>query len=224
MVAAHLGREHDARADATPHLTSLREVRSPRLMEWPLRTLGFLEVSLGNYAEAVRALQPPLREFEASPGTEIVGASFLPDAIEALVALGRHAEAEPLIDGVGRQRPLERPGCSPSARGAAACRWPPGVTSRPPDEGASKQWSSTTGCRCASNAPAPSSCWVSCSVVSAKRTATATLQEALQRSRIGTPLWADRARAELARTNVAPGRTTGSRPPSSGWPNSRHQA
>jgi ATP/maltotriose-dependent transcriptional regulator MalT len=98
MVAAYLGREHDARADVQAALDLARRRESPRLMEWPLRTLGFLELSRGNYAEAVSALQPPLREFKASPGTDIVSAFFLPDAIEALVSLGRHAEAEPLID------------------------------------------------------------------------------------------------------------------------------
>ena len=42
-----------------------------------------------------------------------------------------------------------------------------------------------------------------------KGTATETLKQALAAFEdIGTPLWADRARAELARTKVAPGRDT----------------
>ncbi len=102
MVAAYLGREHDARADVQAALDLARRRESPRLMEWPLKTPGFLEVSRGNYAEAVSALQPPLREFKANAGTDIVSAFFLPDAIEGLVSLGRHAEAEPLIDALER--------------------------------------------------------------------------------------------------------------------------
>jgi hypothetical protein len=58
MVAVYQGREHDARADVQAAIDVALLQQSPRLMEWPLRTLGFLEVSLGNYAEAVSALDP----------------------------------------------------------------------------------------------------------------------------------------------------------------------
>ena len=78
LVAACLGREHDARADVQAALDLARRRESPRLMEWPLKILGFLKVSFGNYAQAVSALQPLLREFQADPGTEIASAFFLP--------------------------------------------------------------------------------------------------------------------------------------------------
>jgi hypothetical protein len=61
-------------------------------------SLGLLEVSLGRYAEALTALQPMLDVFDDLPGAEIMTATFIPDAVEAMVALGRHTEAEPLIE------------------------------------------------------------------------------------------------------------------------------
>ena len=58
-----------------------------------------------------------------------------------------------------------------------------------------------------------------------KDTATETLKQALAAFEdIGTPLWADRARAELARTEVAPAPRLCSPPLSDGWPNLRHRA
>ncbi len=209
MVAAYLGREHDARADVQAALDLARRRESPRLMEWPLRTLGFLEVSRGNYAEAVSALQPPLREFKASPGTDIVSAFFLPDAIEALVSLGRHAEAEQLIDALeGNGRRNDR------------------------------AWMLAVGARCRSMSLAARGDVDAAERMARqalvehdripmrferartqlllgqlqrrqrqKGSATETLKQALAAFEdIGTPLWADRARAELARTKVAPGR------------------
>ncbi len=62
-----------------------------------------MEVSLGNYAEAVAAVAPLLSAFDPeSTPTELPGAAFLPDAIEALVQLGRLAEAAPLIEALER--------------------------------------------------------------------------------------------------------------------------
>jgi DNA-binding CsgD family transcriptional regulator len=59
--------------------------------------LGFLEVSLGRYAEALTVLDALISAFQTTPvGTEIISATFIPDAVEALVATGRPAEAEPL--------------------------------------------------------------------------------------------------------------------------------
>jgi ATP/maltotriose-dependent transcriptional regulator MalT len=97
-VHAYAGREPQARADAAAALAIAHECGSPRLAEWPTMSLGFLEVSLGRYAEALTALQPMLDVFDDLPGAEIMTATFIPDAVEAMVALGRHVEAEPLIE------------------------------------------------------------------------------------------------------------------------------
>jgi hypothetical protein len=54
-------------------------------------------VSLGNYHAAIDTLEPLLSRYTPN-STEIFAASFLPDAVEALTALGRADEAEPLVD------------------------------------------------------------------------------------------------------------------------------
>jgi DNA-binding NarL/FixJ family response regulator len=96
-AAAYAGREHDARADIAGAMAAVEHCGTPGLAYWPMSVLGFLEVSLGNYAEAATALNQLCRDFPDMPGTEIITASFVPDAAEALIALGRREEAEPLI-------------------------------------------------------------------------------------------------------------------------------
>lgn len=106
-VGAYTGRKSEARADAQAALEAAQQCAAPSLAERPNAVLGFLEVSLGNYSEALTALAPLISGFDAIPGTEIVTASFLPDAIEAMVALGQ------LDDGCGGSHP---------ARGGARLR------------------------------------------------------------------------------------------------------
>ena len=210
-VAAYAGREHEARADAAAALRIAEECHSPRLAEWPTMSLGFLEVSLGRYAEALTTLQPMLDAFDSLPGTEIMTATFIPDAVEAMVALGRHADAEPLIEA------LERNG-----------------------NRLSRHWMIAVGARCRSMVLAArgdvtaAACLIRDALAEhqkvpmpferartqllfgqlerrqrKKETATAALREALQSFEdMGAPLWADRARAELARVKVAPSRET----------------
>lgn len=100
LVAAYAGDEAVARRDATAALAAAERCDSPALVTvWPTSTLGFLEVSLGDYEAALQALSPLLSEFERSPrATEIFVTPFLPDAAEALIQLGRLDEARPLID------------------------------------------------------------------------------------------------------------------------------
>ena len=78
--------------------------------DWALTALGFLETSLGNYEAALNALEPLLSRFDPSHyPTEIFAASFVPDAVEALIGLGRADEAEPLVDALERNgRRLDR--------------------------------------------------------------------------------------------------------------------
>jgi len=100
LVAAYTGQEHDARRKAGEALEICQRCDSPHLVTvWPIATLGFLEVSLGNYPAALAALEPLLGWITAAPGaTEIFVAGFVPDAAEALIGVGRIDDAEPLID------------------------------------------------------------------------------------------------------------------------------
>ncbi|SEA76006.1 ATP-, maltotriose-and DNA-dependent transcriptional regulator MalT [Mycobacterium sp. 283mftsu] len=97
--AAYSGREDTAR-------DAVRQVRATVplsecliLTGWAIMALGFLDVSLGNYEAALAALEPLLSIFsQRREATEIYVAEWVPDAVDALVGLGRLAEAEPLVD------------------------------------------------------------------------------------------------------------------------------
>jgi DNA-binding CsgD family transcriptional regulator/tetratricopeptide (TPR) repeat protein len=111
-VAAYVGEEQTARRNAGEALATAQRCDSPALVTvWPTTTLGFLEVSLGNYAAALSTLEPLLMTFAEAPrATEIFVAPFVPDAAEALIQLGRLEEAETLIDVFERNgRDLDRP-------------------------------------------------------------------------------------------------------------------
>jgi DNA-binding CsgD family transcriptional regulator len=102
-LAAFAGREGDARQAIADALAAGERSGSRRLAEWVTTGLGFLEVSLGNWQAALDALQPLMSMHRAMPdSTEIVAASFMPDAVEALIELGRVDEAEPLADALER--------------------------------------------------------------------------------------------------------------------------
>jgi DNA-binding CsgD family transcriptional regulator len=101
-VAAYTGREADARAAARAAIDTAHQVGATQLAKEPTNSLAFLEVSLGNYPAALAALQPYLDVFDATGGTEIEGGGHLPDWIEALSALGRADEAEPLVEALER--------------------------------------------------------------------------------------------------------------------------
>ncbi|MBO0883690.1 MAG: LuxR family transcriptional regulator, partial [Mycobacterium sp.] len=189
---------------------------SPRLPDyWPAMTLGFLEVSLGRYTEALAILQPVISVFNNVPGTEILTAWYIPDAVEAMVALGRFEDAEPLIAALERNgRQLNR------------------------------AWMLAVGMRCRSMWLAARGDVAGAEQVALqamteherlpmpferartqlllgqlqrrqrrKDAAAATLHQALFAfETMGTPLWAEHARGELVRTRVSPGRDPGLTP------------
>lgn len=97
-VASYTGREHDTREYGRQALAAGARCGSRRVAEWPAMMLGFLEVSLGRYSEALKILDPLVAGFpKTSEGTEIISATYIPDAVEAMVALGRVDDAEPMI-------------------------------------------------------------------------------------------------------------------------------
>ena len=96
-VAAYTGRVADARAAAQSALDAARVTGYVYGTIAPLTTLGFLDVSLGDYPGALTTLAPLLDAFDPAHGTEMLDAGYLPDAIEALTALGRLDEAEHLV-------------------------------------------------------------------------------------------------------------------------------
>lgn len=98
LVAAHLGRVEEARDDARAALQIAIECDTSQLALRATTILGFVDVSMANYDDAQKVLQPLIDTFEALPGAEIRYRDYAPDAIEALVNVGQIAEAEPLIE------------------------------------------------------------------------------------------------------------------------------
>jgi DNA-binding CsgD family transcriptional regulator len=214
-VAAYTGQEHEARAAARAALDAAQRCAAPSLTERPTAILGFLELSLGNYAEAVATLDPLISKFDALPGTEIVSASFLPDAIEAMVGLGRLDDAEPLIDVLEHNGQwLDRP-------------WMLAVGAR-----CRSMWFAAHGDLAAADRvarqalreherlPMPFERARTQLLVGAlfrrqrrKDLAAVAVHEALRAfDDMGAPLWAERARSELARARVNPAQDFGLTP------------
>jgi DNA-binding CsgD family transcriptional regulator len=103
LLAAYLGRVDEAHTSIEEARAASRRCGSDRLGEWPATALGFLEVSRGNYETALEALTPLVAKVESMPkATEIIAASFIPDVVEAMVALGRLGPAERLVTALER--------------------------------------------------------------------------------------------------------------------------
>ncbi len=213
-VAAYAGDEHAARRDATAAQAAVARCDSPALVAvWSATTLGFLEVSLGNYEAALDILGPLLRGVETAPrATEIFVTPFLGDAAEALIHLGRLDEAEQLVELLeGNGQRLDRPWMlATGARGRAMLEAGRGdVTAAL----ASAERALTEHRRL----PMPFERARSQLILGQlhrrqrRRDAAATaLQDALNTfEQLGTPLWADRAKAELARGSSGRGRSHG---------------
>ncbi len=109
-VAAYVGRLDDARSDLREAIEAGQRCGSTRLAEWPATLAGFVEASCGDYSAALGALEPLLPMVRAFPdASEIISSSFVPDAVEAMVGLGRVEEAEPLVEALERNgRRLDR--------------------------------------------------------------------------------------------------------------------
>ena len=97
-VAAYQGRRTEAEADCAIVLAAVQKSGSVRMADWAHMTAGFLAVSRGDHEAAVDALQPLVDRLPRVPGIELMQGWFLPDAAEAMVALGRLDDAEWICD------------------------------------------------------------------------------------------------------------------------------
>jgi DNA-binding CsgD family transcriptional regulator/exonuclease VII small subunit len=110
LVAALRGDADAARSDAEEGLR--QSLRNQDLLDASCNraVLGFLELSLSNPTAALQRLEPVLAFLDelGSPEPGII--PCLPDAVEALISLGRLEEAEALVERLERQgRTLDRP-------------------------------------------------------------------------------------------------------------------
>jgi DNA-binding CsgD family transcriptional regulator len=120
LLEAHRGRSHSVRRLTDEALDIVGRAGSGLARTTSLWALGLLELSAGRPAEAHAHLRPVV-DAELATGIVEPGAlRFLPDTIEALISLGQLSEAETLVDLLDlRARALDRA----SARAASArCR------------------------------------------------------------------------------------------------------
>jgi DNA-binding CsgD family transcriptional regulator len=120
LVLAHQGREAEARNAADEGLQLANETGAAFGTMLGVSALGFLELSIGDAAEADRHLGPLVERMEAAGIREPGALRFVPDEIEALITLGRLEDAEKLLIRLERRaRRLKR---SSALAAAARCR------------------------------------------------------------------------------------------------------
>ncbi|WP_420090482.1 helix-turn-helix transcriptional regulator [Mycolicibacterium duvalii] len=204
-AAAFAGRVDEARADARWVLDASSR-RQSSLADWPGMTLCFLEESLGNHRAALDALDHDFLHPSTAVATELIMSWHLPDAIEAMVGVGQLTDAENLtaaLEHAGEQhrRPWTR---------AVGARCRAMLLAAGGDVAAAEQ-SAQQAMREHELLPMPFERARTQLVLGQlqrrlrrKSAAAATLTDALRTfERLGTPLWAQRAQAELSRTAVS---------------------
>lgn len=102
LVSAQQGDIERARAEATHALAQLTELQWWTGTVWPRWALGFAELSAGDPAGAHAALGPLIEALPSLGLVDPAGVVFVPDEIEALIALGDVETAQALIELVRR--------------------------------------------------------------------------------------------------------------------------
>jgi ATP/maltotriose-dependent transcriptional regulator MalT len=97
LVDAHAGRSEAARAAAGEGVSFAERTGSSQAKQLNLRVLGFVELSLGNFKAANGHLWPLAHELLETGIGEPGAARFVPDEIEALLALGESDKAQALL-------------------------------------------------------------------------------------------------------------------------------
>jgi DNA-binding CsgD family transcriptional regulator len=110
LPAAHLGRVDDARRWATEGVRLAEKNDDAFNGAWNRAVLGFVELSLSNFAQAHAHLSPVVRYLQRMGSAELGIIPCIPDEVEALVALGRPDDAAPLAEWLLAQgEALDRP-------------------------------------------------------------------------------------------------------------------
>lgn len=121
-VAAYRGATPDTERAAHAAIQAARHSGLRHLAIGPIASLAFEQTARRDYAATLTTLEPLLAAFDATHSTERAVAAHLPDAVEALVAVGRLADAESLVTALeDNGSRLQRPWMSAvGARGRAA--------------------------------------------------------------------------------------------------------
>lgn len=97
LIEAHLGRADAARLASQEGVRSTEAAGEVLTMVLHLSVLGFVELSMGQHAEAHRYLSKAIELKDAMGVEEPAYFRIVPDDVEALVALGRLDEADALL-------------------------------------------------------------------------------------------------------------------------------
>jgi DNA-binding CsgD family transcriptional regulator len=120
LIAAHRGDVVATRRDADEALRLVAETGSGFADLIARSALGLLELSLGDASAAVQWLEPLLDRVTAAGVREPGLARFVPDLVEAWLALGRVEDASTLLESFEEQAAaLDRPS---AVAGSARCR------------------------------------------------------------------------------------------------------
>jgi DNA-binding CsgD family transcriptional regulator len=207
LIDAYAGRIEQARASVEDALRRAESTSNNRFLIRCLAALGFVELSVGDAAAAHRHLGRA-RELSAAAGYGEPGVvRFEADEIEALLALGRLDDAQTLVEELEeRGRMLDRPWALATS---ARCR---GLllAARGDLDGAIVALEGAL----ASHRRLPQPFELARTLLALgivlrrarkKRLARETLQDACEIfERLGTPLWGEKARGELARIGGRP--------------------
>ncbi|SEH67927.1 regulatory protein, luxR family [Mycolicibacterium rutilum] len=204
-LAVYRGDEREARRAIAEATDASERSGTAWHRDWTVTAHGLLEVSLGNYAAAVGSLQPLIDRF-VPDSTEIQAASYIPDAVEALVELGRTEEAEPLVAALERNgERLDRPWMLAHGARCRALLLAAAGDLRGAVRGARRAVEQHD------RLPMPFEQARTTLVLgqlqrrARDHAATASLRQALATfERLGTPLWADRARSALSGLSSGP--------------------
>jgi DNA-binding CsgD family transcriptional regulator len=206
LVAALSGDMDTARSDAEEGLRQCLRNQDTLDVSCHRAVLGFLELSLRNPAVAIERLEPVLVFLDELGSPEPGVIPCVPDAIEALVSLGRLDEAEGLLDRLERDgRAQDRPwaiATAARARGLLAAAHGDLSAAR-----AALEQALTEHRRVPQPFELARTLLVKGEVerrAKQKRAARSTLEQALAIFQtLGAPLWAQRARDDLARVGGA---------------------
>jgi DNA-binding CsgD family transcriptional regulator len=207
LVNAHLGRADLARRDAEAGLASGQERGDPWVTGISLWVLGFLELSLGRLADTDRYLSRAWEIGESIGLREPGQWRFHADHLEALAGLGELGRAEELLSGFEERAQATGRAWALATAGRCralllAARGNPDAAAAAADEALAHH----------QHVPMPFELARTLLTqgqlrrrAKQKRAARESLQEALQIfERLGAPLWAERARAELQRIGLRP--------------------